>query len=74
MRSLRFFKRYHQQVRLVSKVIGPLQIGLLERPLGLLEEPARPFKRTSLGWRQPFAAETQDSFFNSLLQPDHLVL
>lgn len=56
----------------MGKIKGPLQIRLLKRSLGLLEEPARPTQGVSLGWRQPFPAETHDSFFNLLLQPGNL--
>src|SRR5579859_4859555 len=45
---VRLFKRNNQKVSLVSKVIGPLQIRLLQGPLGLLKKSARPLQSAAL--------------------------
>jgi hypothetical protein len=71
---LRLFERSNEEIRLVSKVIGPLQIRLLHGPLGLLEKSARPFQSAALGGREPFAAEMKNSLLDLLLQLDHLSL
>lgn len=68
---LGLFQRINQKVGFVGKVIGPLQIRLLKRPLRLLKEPARAFQSSSLCGRQPFLAESLNALLNILLQLNH---